>query len=219
MTKIGLRRLVGAAAFAAGLGTGLGTALADSGDIREFSVGLKVSELPDTGYVKFTCVTESGEPGQSIAGWEEYGQCPKVEKGLHEVRFEYDDSDVRYEDLEGTAVAGHPVVISLLIDDDSIVDGIRVLTDPKAPLYHRRQAFLFRLAVLAKFGRSGWKCQELPLSQGESPVGTMHIKEKCERVDDGRRLYLETHLHRVPDNPPDNILRSTLLEIWRIPQS
>lgn len=219
MTKIGLRRLVGTMALTAGMATGAGTAFAETGDIREFTVGMKASELPDTGYVDFTCVTETGEPGQTIAGWEEYSQCPETEKGLHEVRFEYDDSDVRYDDLEGTAVAGHPVVISLLLDDGGVVEGIRVLTDPEAPLYHRRQAFLLRLAVLAKFGRSGWDCRSLPLSEGEGPVGTMHIKENCERMDDGRRLYLETHLYRVPDNPPDNVFRSTRLEIWSVPQS
>jgi len=212
----GFCRLVG---LAAGLTLAAGNVQAaanQSGDIRDFTVGLKVSELPEEGYENFTCVDEAGNPVGEIGGWSDYRDCPPVgAKGLREVRFEYDDEGVRYEDLEGTAIAGHPVLISLAFNDDGLVEGIRVRTDPEAVMYHRRKAYMLRVAILARYGQQGWDCEALPLGPGESQVGTFHIKEICTREEDGRRLEMETHMHRVADSPPDDILRSTRFEIWR----
>ena len=39
-------------------------------------------------------------------------------------------------------VAGHPAILTLLIDDTGHVAGLQIETDPKARLYIRKKAFL-----------------------------------------------------------------------------
>jgi len=48
-------------------------------------------------------------------------------------------------------VAGHPAILTLLIDDNGHVTGLQIETDPKARLYVRKKAFLLGL----RFGRLG----------------------------------------------------------------
>jgi hypothetical protein len=91
------------------------------GDLRDLSVGMRVSELPAEGYVHLACGNDGEEPGLDLASWAEFERCPADGAGLHEVAFEYDDSlqplAAISDKWEGTQVAGHPVIPSLLIDD------------------------------------------------------------------------------------------------------
>src|SRR5690242_14026348 len=61
----------------------------EDNDLREFRLGMKVDDLPRSGYNDFTCAVE---PHKELSGWQEYGQCPPDPPGLHEVRFRYDES-------------------------------------------------------------------------------------------------------------------------------
>src|SRR6478735_9073885 len=142
----GLRSLHGLAAVAlAGCLLAAPVRAAEENDLRGFRVGMAVADLPMRGYTGFAC---AAPPATPLGGWGDYRACPReVDTGLHEVRFRYDDtaselamSNERY---AGTKVAGQPVLLSLLINEDGRLDGLRIRTDPAAKLFERRKAFLF----------------------------------------------------------------------------
>ncbi len=206
---------------AAGLIVGIAAAsgnarAAERNDIRQFRVGMLVSELPAKGYVDFTC---AADPTHKIAGWAEYKQCPADAAGLHEVRFHYDNSGNPVarvnEGYRGTRVAGHPVLISLLIGNDARVDAIRIDTDPHARFYMRKKAFLLGNQVKERFGEQGWVCKHGSPTADEQPVGGMFIKQHCEKTLPGRHLILDERLYRDPNKSLKDFTGGTQLLIER----
>ena len=185
------------------------------GDIREFSVGMAVKALPGEGYVAFACGRDGLPPSQAIGGWGDFAICPPDSKGLHEVAFQFDDSDIVFDKFEGTAVAGHPVLISLLFDDGGVVRGIRVVTDPEAPRYFRKGAHLLSAKVMARYGWRGWKCTHEPRAQGETPVGGMFKKDLCEKSVPGRRVVTRSDLYRAAGQEMNQSVNRGRLEIWQ----
>jgi hypothetical protein len=176
-----------------------GSAAADpaENDLRQFRVGMPVTELPSHGYVDLAC---SSSPERTLKSWADYAVCPADGRGLHGVSFRYDESeyplaamDDRY---EGTKVAGHPVTLTLLIGNDRRVDGLEIATDPKVRLYLRKKAFLFAGQVKSRYGEEGWTCTSQPPAGDEEPVGGVFVKEHCEKKADQRHFILESELFR-----------------------
>jgi hypothetical protein len=187
------------------------------GDLRDLSVGMTVADLPAEGYVHLACGNNGGEPGQALADWAAFAQCPAGADGLHEVAFQYDDSLQQWaavnDKWEGTQVAGHPVIASLLIDDQGVVQRIRLVTDPDARLYLKKKAFLLSIRVMGRYGRDGWACTDAEPGKGMSPVGGMFIDRHCEKTFHDRRLVLETRLYRAPGQSGKDFTDSARLEI------
>ncbi len=190
---------------------------AGAGDIREFTTGLTVDELPSEGYVGFACGTNGGRPEGVIAGWSAFAECPADAEGLHEVAFEYDDKAVEYEELEGTQIAGHEVLLSLLFSGDGVVEGIRVFTHPFARLYHKRRARILATAVRARFGPGGWNCRRLEPAVGEGPVGGVFLKENCVKDLGGRVIDMTARFYRRYGDTGEEVVSQTALEIRRTP--
>jgi len=214
------RRLLECGLIAAMVAGGAGAAAAGPesprrGDVREFTVGLTIDELPATGYLGFACGHNGGKPDPKIAGWRDYATCPADERGLHEVAFQYDDSEVLFDDLEGTAIAGHPVLISLLINDDGVVDGLRVLSDPFTRPYNKRRGRVLSLKVKARFGMDGWDCEQLAAEAGETEVGGVFTKERCRKDLGDRTIDLYTRFYRVLGASGVDLVSETKFEIWR----
>ena len=190
----------------------------ERGDVRDLRLGLHVSELPGRGYVDFACGNDGGEPGTPLeGGWADYAQCPPEASGLHEVAFRYDDALQPWakvnDNWEGTKLAGHPVILSLLIDDGGVVQGIRAVTDPDARMYMKKKAYLLTLRVKGRYGRDGWSCrQEQPVG-GRSPVGGVFIDEVCEKDYNGRHLVVRTNLYRTAEQSGRDFTNSTRFEI------
>jgi hypothetical protein len=46
---------------------------------------------------------------------------------------------------------GHPAILSILVDDADLVQGIRIVTDPRADPMVRRGAFILRIRFKARF--------------------------------------------------------------------
>lgn len=186
------------------------------GDLRELSVGLKAGELPTEAYFSFACGSDGGTPLNPLDDWTAFKQCNRDRAtGLYEVYYEYDDegeylarmlADVYGEygrlglrKYYGTKVAGHPVVLSVLFDDDGTAQAIRVVTDQRAEVDFRRNAYLLRLPVMSTFGNEGWTCENSPLAPGETPLGQFFVKMRCEKVVvNGRRMIVEAHMFRKP---------------------
>ena len=106
-------------------------------DLRDIRIGMAVTDFPAAGYANFACTNDQGH---AIAAWSDWPTCPADKEGLRAIRFDYDPSTSR----EGTMVAGHPAILTLLVDDKGLVAGLRIETDPKARLYIRKKAFFQR---------------------------------------------------------------------------
>jgi hypothetical protein len=188
------------------------------GDLRDLRVGMTVDQLPAEGYVDLACGNDGGAPGAALASWAEFARCPPDAAGLHEVTFAYAKSRLAElgERWEGTKVAGHPVIPSLLIDGQGVVQGIRIVTDPAARMYLKKKAFLLGIRVMGRYGRDGWTCTEAKPDAGRTPVGGVFIDRHCEKTFHDRHLILETALYRTAEQQGQEFTDQTRLEIFKL---
>jgi hypothetical protein len=205
-------------ALIAGPGTGRAAEDPLEGDLRDLRVGTAVDQLPAEGYVDLACGKNGGAPGAALARWAEFARCPPDAAGLHEVIFAYAPSPLAEigERWEGTKVAGHPVIPSLLIDEQGVVQGIRIVTDPAARMYLKKKAFLLGIRVMGRYGRDGWTCTEAKPGDGRTPVGGVFIDRHCEKTFHDRRLILETALYRTAEQQGQEFTDQTRLEIFKL---
>jgi hypothetical protein len=217
MTIWSLRAGLGAA-LAAGLA--LGASAAENplkGDLRDLSVGMTVDQLPAQGYTDFACGNDGAKPGLALSGWQDFRKCQAGPKGLHEVAFAFAPSPLAPlgSQWEGTKVAGHPVIPSLLIDDAGVVQGLRIVTDPSARHYLKKGAFLLGIGVMGRYGRDGWQCTEAKPGEGKSPIGGMFIDRHCEKTFHDRHLILTTELYRAAGQEGEDYTDASRFEILK----
>jgi hypothetical protein len=177
-------------------------------DLRDLKIGGKIADLPAAGYVDFSCPADASAKPESWSAWHD---CPAGADGLRALRFGFDPATSR----DGTIVAGHPVVLTALIDNDGIVTGLKIDTDPKTRLYLRKKAFLFGPQVKARYGSDGWACTQADLAAGEESVGGVHVKEKCTKTTQGRALTIERSLYRKAGQDDKNFVDETRVTILR----
>jgi hypothetical protein len=187
----------------------------EAGDIRGLRVGVAATELPVDGFTGFACTAT----GEAIAGWVEQARCPAGADGLREVSVRYDEAAQVWAAVndawEGTKVAGHPVLLSVLFDEGGTAEALRVVTDPEARLYYRKKAFLLGLRIMGRYGPDGWSCADDQPDAGRTPVGGMLIARRCEKDLPDRRLMLRTDLYRAPGQAGRDFTDATRFEIWR----
>ena len=143
-----------------------------------------------------------------IDDWADFHKCRPEAGGLYEVYARFDDQqdyvaraidDPLYaQGRIGTRVAGHPVILSVLFDKDGVLRGIRMVSDPRAGPLERRMAHMLRLAVINRYGAGGWNCTDFPAADGETPVGGVFVKQRCEKASPERNLMVEAHFLRKP---------------------
>lgn len=208
------RRVLTALAVAWAVAGGRVGAAAEAGDIRGLRVGVAAADLPLQGFAGFACAAD----GAAVEGWAEHRRCPAGADGLREVSVRYDEAAQVWaavnDSWEGTKVAGHPVLISVLFDDAGMAQAIRVVTDPKARFYLRKKAFLLGLRVMGRYGRDGWTCADDPPAAGRTPIGGMLIARSCAKDLADRRLVLRTDLYRGPGQTGREFTDATRFEIW-----
>jgi len=183
------------------------TAPAERSDFWSLKIGSPVSAQP-TDFQEFACGTDGGPPSTPIKGFAAFATCPKDASGLHEVQFRYDD-EIEFwalamqiepvaDRFAGTNIGEFPVIISALFDDDGILRAARAVTDDRTTLRNRRSAYTLALYIKGRFGSDRWTCEDLPLADGQTPVGTRFVKQDCTaRSDDGLALELKARLlHR-----------------------
>lgn len=207
------------AMLAAGLVVSTATAgRAEQNDVRDFRVGMKVEDFPDSGYV-LAC---RGDPAAALGSWAEFMRCAADEAGLHAVAVRYDDDANPLAQLndkwEGTKVGGHPVELTFLIGDDGVLRVLRIVTDPKARPYLKKKAFLLGRQVRIHYGEDGWHCTSEPPGDGESPVGGRFVKERCEKSADRRHLVLDERLYRQAGQVPPDFFSEVRLEVRLVPE-
>lgn len=166
--------------------------------IWDVVLGQPVTQVPVAAVGEIACGTAGGPPGQPLATFEAFATCPPEPSGLHEVAFSYDDEqdyvakalDVQYRFLQGgTSVFAHPVIVSLLVDSAGIVQGRRIVTDDRISDNERRTAVTLIRNFKARFGDWSLACDDLPMQEGEQPVGNQFVHELCTaRSPDGQTL-------------------------------
>jgi hypothetical protein len=178
-----------------------------SGDIRDLRLGLTAEAMPE-GYFDFACGTNGGPPSRLLAGWSDFMRCQPEPSGLREVYVTFDDEwaqiaranpdvDLNWvHQFSGTVIAGFPVIASVLFDESGVVRGIRAVTDPRASVEKRSDAYLFSIPINRRFGAEGWVCEDLPRAAGETEIGGMFVKRSCAKTLEGRELLIETHFYR-----------------------
>jgi len=103
------------------------------------------------------------------------------------------------EQYSGTKTYGFPITVSALIDEQSTLRGIRLVSDPRGDAQNRDEAYLLRNFLTARFGRDGWVCESLPPEEGETPVAGIFVKERCRKqIDADTTASLATrHLRKA----------------------
>jgi hypothetical protein len=149
------------------------------------------------------------DPQKTLTTWKGWRDCPADPSGFHAIRFGYDPATSR----DGTIVAGHPAILTLLVDDAGIVGGLQIETDPKARLYIRKKAFLFGIQVKSRYGLDGWSCTKAQPDAGEQPVGGVFVRERCTKTVHNRSIVVERNLFRKPGQDIRSFVDETRMTI------
>jgi hypothetical protein len=176
--------------------------------VWDVKLGTPVAALPLDEFVDPACGTNGGPPSRALASFADFARCPLDRStGLHEVWFRYDDeleyiararrSDILIREYQANALAGQPIITSLLIDDGGLVQGYRIVNDPRADPDLRIDAY--GLADLFKgMAGSALPCTDLPPAQGERPIEDFFVKQICERTSDGVVTRVESRRYYKP---------------------
>src|SRR5882672_5937493 len=213
------------------------TATAQAPKVWDVAFGTPIKALPLDQFVDTACGTNGGPPARVLTSFAEFAQCGRERTtGLHEVWFRYDDemeyvararrSDIMIRQHQANSLAGQPIITSLLIDDAGLVQGYRIVNDPRVESRTRLAAF--GLADLFKgVAGLGLNCTNLPLAEGERPIDDWYAKEVCEKTADGRiyrvetRRYYKAGQYAVDPNenrPTENLFESSArIEIYKSP--
>ncbi len=126
----------------------------------------------------------------------EFAQCA-VERttGLHEVWFRYDDemeyiararrSDIMIRQYQANSIAGQPIITSLLIDDAGLVQGYRIVNDPRVESRHAARRFRPRRYVQGHC-RAWPRLHQSAARRRRTADRGLVPKEVCEKSADGR---------------------------------
>lgn len=175
--------------------------------IWDVDLGQHISELPDAKVGEIACGTNGGPRGQILSSFQDFLECTPEASGLREVEFNYDDEqdyialalNAEYKFLHGgTSVFAHPVIVSLLVDAEGIVQGRRIITDDRISDYERRTAVTLIRNFKARYGDWSLSCTNIPMKEGQQPVGNQFIHELCTgQSPDGRtRIAMQATLLR-----------------------
>ena len=174
-------------------------------EIWDVELGTAVGQLPDE-FVDYACGTNGGPPGRALDRWRDFRLCRMEVSGLREVYFRYDD-ELEYwarannllpqmEQYSGTKTYGFPIIASVLISDEGVVSGIRIVSDPREA---RDEAYLLRNFLTSRFGQDGWDCEDLAPAPGETAVAGIFVKQRCRKLIDAQTTaFLSSHHLRKP---------------------
>ena len=177
-------------------------------EIHGLKLGLRADTITTDDWGDLACGSNGGPPRQKLDKWSDFAKCRPEPNGLHEVYARFDDEaeyvgkaldDPLYASQHtGTRVAGHPVILSALFDDNGVLRGIRFVSDPRGTPAERRMAHLLKLDVMNHYGPDGWTCTDFAPEPGETPVGGIFIKQRCTKTTPERAMTVEAHFLRKP---------------------
>lgn len=172
-------------------------------DIWDVRLGQPVTAVPDSAAAIIACGTNGGPMSVELESFGEWAQCTPEASGLREIAFTYDDEkdyiaralELEYRALAGgTSVYAHPVLVSILVDEAGVVQGIRIVTDDRASDHDRRLAVVLSKNFQARFGPWHLDCKDIPMREGEQKVGNEFIHQRCIGINpdgSGQRVAIE----------------------------
>ena len=183
--------------------------IGENASFWDIPLGAHALELNPLLFADYACGTNGGPPSRPISGWADYATCPAdADTGLHEVQFRYDDEpeywarayDLRHliATFEGTKISTISVIVSGLFDDDGFLIGLRAVTDTRVEEQERLRSIAFGAFTLSRFGPDSWTCIDLPMIEGETPIGTRYQKDRCTQSTETLDLLVESHYYRKP---------------------
>lgn len=194
--------------------------------IWDIKLGIPIRELPLKDFVDPACGTNGGPPARVLKGFEEFAVCPvEPATGLREVWFRYDDemeyvararrSGVLIRQYQANSLAGQPIITSFLIDNAGLIQGYRIVNDPRVEGSTRIAAF--SIADLFKgIAGMGMPCTDLPPAEGERPIDDIFVKEICELKTDEKVVRVESRRYYKPGqfavDPNENRLTENQFE-------
>ncbi len=84
---------------------------------------------------------------------------------------------------------------------NGILEGIRIVSDPRDTSRDREEAYLLRNFLTARYGREDWDCVDLPPEDGETPVFRTFIKQRCKKTVEGGALAELAHQLSAQEGP------------------
>jgi hypothetical protein len=106
-------------------------------------------------------------------------------------------SGVLIRQYQANSLAGQPIITSFLIDNAGLVQGYRIVNDPRAEGRTRIDAF--NIADLFKgIAGMGLPCTDLPPAEGERPIDDIFVKEICELKTDDKIVRVESRRYYKP---------------------
>jgi hypothetical protein len=170
--------------------------------IWDVNLGQLVFHVPDAEVGEIACGTGGGPVGHILASFKNFLTCTPEQSGLREVVFNYDDEqdyialalETEYKFLHGgTSVFAHPVIVSLLVDPAGVIIGRRIVTDDRISDFERRTAFTLMRNFKARYGKWLLDCADIPMKEGEQPVGNQFVHERCtgQSPDGGTLIAIE----------------------------
>ncbi len=180
-----------------------------SARIFNLELGTPVSALPGDQWVDPSCGANGGPPSTRLDSFADFARCRvEADTGLHEVWFIYDDEweyiarayrdPVEIGRYSANVFFGQPIVTSVLIDDNGLVQGYRVVTDTRAPTETRLLAHGVAETFKALTTGGSWQCTQLPLRDREEPVEGVVFKEDCVMASADRVAIVQGRLLRKP---------------------
>jgi len=179
------------------------TAVAQShARVFDVELGGPVSALPADEWVDPSCGTDGGPPSIVLEGFSDFARCPvEARTGLREIWFIYDDEweyiARAYRDpteilsYSANVFFAQPIITSLMVDDAGLVQGYRVITDPRAPIEVRMEASLLYMIFRGQFTEAPWQCTDLPREEREHPIDGRFLKASCEMVSEKHFVAVE----------------------------
>ena len=170
--------------------------------IFDVELGSPVSALPSDEWVDPACGTSGGPPSLELESFEVFARCTVEEQtGLREIWFIYDDEweyiarayrdPAEIRSYSENVFFQQPIITSLLVDDGGLVQGYRVITDPRAPIEVRIEAYILYGIFKGLFSDAPWQCTDLPREERERPLEGTFLKVSCEMASDQYFIKLE----------------------------
>lgn len=205
-----LSRAIGAAVICL-LAVSAQAQVSDDNDLRTLRVGMPAATLPADGFTDLAC---SGG-GKSLSNWQQWKECRPDSTGLRVISFRYDDKPEHE-----TVVAGQPVMLSLGIGDDGFVHAITMRSDPSGRVFLRKRGVHFGERVMNHYGDDGWACKDGEPAAGEEAVGSLFIRQHCEKTFRDRSLVVDRALYRRTGQSQDKFVSETVFTVsWIKPHA
>ena len=174
-------------------------------EVWDITLGSHADTLPSREFIEFACGTNGGPPSRPLTGFSDFRKCKPEDNGLYEVYFRYDDQVEYWARAQeattmillfgGTTAYSREVIVSVLIDENGIVQGYRLTSDPGTSAAKRVESYTVRNFLFGRYG-DNWVCVDLPPAEGETPVGPTFVKQVCTTEWEGTDVTLASNFFR-----------------------